>query len=411
MNPGAISKKILQLKAVLLSVIFLVLIWLPTLDRIFHMDHAPAPIEKRVLAKFPEYKGLSQSRQFVAGLEQYFNDRFGFRNRLIRANNHWKYQLFRESPNVEVATGRNGWLYFRGGKTLDDYFGFSRFNQQELETWRQLLEKRRDWLAKRGIKYLFTIPPDKHSIYPEYLPDWWVKSDKPGKVDQFMEYMKAHSTVEVLDLRKPLLDAKPLGVIYLKTDTHWNFLGGFIGYQAVVDALSRQIPGLKPLPLDAFDRKPSEWRIGDLCTLMGDTTTREMQQVSFTPRSPLKPLKLVSDPARLPKQWGPNNEPQVSENDSGQGKAVVFRDSFANRWRDFLGYNFKEVIYIWQYSWDTAFLEREKPDVVIDEMLERFFNEQDPLELARKDQLSATNAPAGIPTGETAVPTDTDESH
>jgi hypothetical protein len=212
--------------------------------------------------------------------------------------------------------------------------------------------------------------------------------------------------VEVLDLRKPLLEAKSLGVIYLKTDTHWNLLGGFIGYQAVVGALSRQIPGFKPLPLDAFDRKPSEWRTGDLCTLMGDTATRETQQVSFDPRPPLKPLKIVMDPARLPKQWGSNTVPQVSENDSGQGKAVVFHDSFANHWRCFLGYHFKEVIYIWQYYWDTAFLEREKPDVVIDEILERFFNEQDPIELARKDQLSATNAPAGIPTGETAVPAD-----
>jgi hypothetical protein len=59
-------------------------------------------------------------------------------------------------------------------------------------------------------------------------------------------------------------------------------------------------------------------------------------------------------------------------NDKASGKAIVFRDSFASSWYSFLGQHFREVINIRHYDWDRPLIEREKPDVVIDEILERF---------------------------------------
>jgi alginate O-acetyltransferase complex protein AlgJ len=387
MDSASIANKIKQFKSMWLSGIFVVLVLLPTADTLFHLDHAPTPNEKREPAKFPQFAGLGESRQFVSGLESYFNDHFGFRKRLIRTNNRWKRQLFRDAPAHDVLAGRDGWLFFVGEGTLDHAMGTALFSQEDLEAWRLLLERRRDWLASRGIKYLFVVPPDKHSVYPEYLPEWLARNIKPGKLDQFMDYMKAHSTVEVLDLRKCLIDAKPMGVNYLKTDTHWNFLGGFIGYQEVIRTLSRQIPDLKPLPLEAFRRVPIAAEAGDLCVLMGDTSTKETQQVSLTPIPPLQPFKLTLAPDRLQQKWVPKTEPRVSLSNCEQGKVVVFRDSFAGCWEHFFGFNFKEVVYIWQYYWDPAFLDREKPDLVIDEMLQRFLCKEDPRKLMRKDNL------------------------
>ena len=72
---------------------------------------------------------------------------------------------------------------------------------------------------------------------------------------------------------------------------------------------------------------------------------------------------------------------------------LLFQDSFACSWYAFLDRHFREVVYVWQYDWNRSLIEREKPDLVIDEMLERFFNLSDPNELARKDQLSAPDAP------------------
>ena len=39
----------------------------------------------------------------------------------------------------------------------------------------------------------------------------------------------------------------------------------------------------------------------------------------------------------------------------------------------------------------VRYLEREKPDIVVDEMLERFFRQKDPNDLRRKDHLPATS--------------------
>jgi alginate O-acetyltransferase complex protein AlgJ len=387
MHAASVASKIRQFKNIWLSGVFVTLILLPTADSLFHLDHAPPPNEKRLPAEFPDFAGVGGSRQFVSGLEAYFNDHFGFRKRLIRTNNHWKRQLFRDAPANDVLMGRDGWLFFLGNKTLDHAIGAALFSQDDLEAWRLLLEKRRDWLASRGVEYLFVVPPDKHSVYPEYLPEWLVRNLKPGKLDQFMDYMKAHSNVEVLDLRKCLIESKPLGVNYLKTDTHWNSLGAFIGYQELITALRRQMPDLKPLPMDAFQRVTTAGEAGDLGILLGDTYIKEPQNVVFTPLPPLQPLEVVIDPARLPGTSRPRAEPRVTLSTCLRGKAILFRDSFARGWVEFLGYHFKEVIYISQYHWDSAFIEREKPDVVIDEILQRLLNVEDPRELMLKDNL------------------------
>jgi hypothetical protein len=123
--------------------------------------------------------------------------------------------------------------------------------------------------------------------------------------------------------------------------------------------------------------------------MLGDSGSgnRETELVAFTPRPPLEPLEVKAAPDVLRKKWRQGSDPVVSRNNRCQGKAVIFRDSFGNAWKPFLGYHFSEVVYLWQHEWDTDFLEREKPDVVIDEVVERFFNEEDPVELMRKDNL------------------------
>ena len=89
----------------------------------------------------------------------------------------------------------------------------------------------------------------------------------------------------------------------------------------------------------------------------------------------------------MPKKWRPKTEPAITTYNAPLPKAIIFRDSFASSWTWFLCYHFHEVVYIWQYNWDAAFLEREKPTVVIDEMLERFMNNDEFLRQMEKDEL------------------------
>ena len=47
---------------------------------------------------------------------------------------------------------------------------------------------------------------------------------------------------------------------------------------------------------------------------------------------------------------------------------------------------FRSVVYVWGQNWDKPFIEREKPDIVIDELLERFAIARDPEDLMKKDE-------------------------
>jgi alginate O-acetyltransferase complex protein AlgJ len=374
--------------AVLRAAIFLIILWLPTLDSFFGLDKAPLLNEKRDPSPFPEITtSVDGLRALPAGLEAYFNDHFGFRRRLIRWEQNWKQDYFNETSRPEVMIGRDGWLYYTAQYMIEHFRGIKPFTHEELENWQSLLEKRRDWLTRRGIKYLFVIPPDKQSIYPEYLPAWMTKVGPQTKLDQFFMHMKEHSTVAVLDLRPALIEAKKKARTYLFADTHWNSFGGFIGYHSVMKALSQQMPEVsEPLSYEMFEAMPIQEMGGDLAVMLGqEMTAREGFQ--FTARPPLEFPAAVVDSNIYDKQWPQGMEPVYTENPSGKYKLLTFRDSFSVAWVPLFGYHFKRAVHVWQYSWNSAVIEQEKPDIVIDEILERSFNVLDSKQLMFEDGL------------------------
>ena len=396
MSSNSTSNKLQAVAETLTILLFLGLLWLPTVDHFFHLDHARPTTENRLPVPWPQFKGVGQSRDFIAGIENYFNDHFGFRKRLVRWNNHWKGQLFGHVSVRDVLIGRDGWLFYSGGGMIENVAREALWSEEDLKNWCRLLEMRRDWLRERGAHYLFVVPPDKHSVYPEYLPAWLRQGTKPTKIQQLVGYMRAHSTVQVLDLTETLIDAKKIRVDYLKTDTHWNAFGGFMAYRALVAALARQMPGLEPLPLETFDWKPAPMGRGDCVIILGrDGPSPETQCMTPIPLKQLPTPRDVYDPVRLPQSGAKETWTLFTLNEEASGKAMVFHDSFACSWYPLLGQHFKEIIYVWHYEWDRRLIEQEKPRLVIDEILERFFNLQDPVELARKDHLPA--APAVSP--------------
>jgi len=364
---------------------FLAVIWLPTWDSLWELDRRPRPNENRKPAEFP--RNITAPGPYLAAFGNFFEDHFGFRNRLVYWNTHWKWSIFNESPVTTTLQGEQGWLYWAKEGMVENYTGQAQFNQKDLQSWQKLLEARRDWLAQRGGKYIFVVAPNKETIYPEFLPKWVVKNGQPGKLDEFLAYMRQHSTVPVLDLRPVLIAAKSQGPTYYKTDTHWNNFGAFVAYQRLITALQQQIPDLKPLDLECFSRKPTVGRGGDLAICIGqEDDMPETQGVSFRPQEPLQPLQRWQRFAHDGQNWG-----IVTQNPEKKGKVILFRDSFADAWVPFVGYHFNQAIYLGERVWDRSMLQREKPDLVIDEIVERKFNNQVPLELLEADQRTATN--------------------
>lgn len=355
--------------------LFLALLWLPLLDSMFKLDQSPVPVENRELASFPKLGlGLSGLKNYFSGLESYYNDHFGFRKLLIRVHGHAQTRYFKQG-STEVLIGRDQWLFYAGNYALDVHMGLRPLSEEKLKAWRSLLESRRDRLSAKGIKYLFVAAANKESIYPEQLPGWANKAGAVTQMDQFLAYMRSNSTVEILDLRPVLLEARKHARTFLLTDTHWNQFGAFAAYQEIIRTLARQLPGIEPLPLEAFSKSYSNESGADLARMLAqEQAMTEPDVVTLKPLPPLHELTCTVDTNIFHRKWVPGEEPRFTENPEQKYKAVVFRDSFSGALTPLLGYQFKRIVYIWQRPWEPSVIENEKPDVVIDEMLERYLD-------------------------------------
>jgi hypothetical protein len=335
---------------------------------------APARVvesEYRVPAAMPELKLKSGAiRGFPDRFDSFFNDHFGFRDTLIRLLSMAKLYALGVSPSVKVTVGKRGWLFsseFPGGA---DHNAARPFTADELDRWRRLLEKRRDWLAERGIRYLFVIAPNKQSVYPEFLPEALRRQQNAGcRIDQLVTHMRQHSDVQVLDLRPALQDAKKHERVYDRTDTHWNDRGAYAGYRALVSALQPDFPALSPRTRDAWEDTSDLRQGGDLARMMDldGSLTENALGLKW------KVAPVVTGEVLPAIHTGPQDFVLECPH-SHLPRAVLFCDSFAVRLAPFLSDQFERIVFKWQMvfpTFESELINAEKPDLVIQEMVER----------------------------------------
>lgn len=382
----------------LLVAIFAAVLWLPTLDTVTGLDVTRPPDENRLLAVPPQLTRRDSVgvRAYATAAELYFNDHFGCRKRLLRWFQEWKARIFHDHVTATKGAliGQHGWLFFGDHGMIEHYVGLVKFSRSDLRTWQKVLEKRRDWLAARGCKYYFVIPPDKQYIYPEELPDWLqaaAPANRQTMLDQFTAYLREHSTVPVLDLRQPLLAAKSIAPTYLQNDTHWNAIGAFVGCQEIIKVLSRDFPDLPPLRREAFDWTNKPEAGGDLALMLG-LAAPENNYFEYRARPPFSvpSVRPVTNIVTHYRDLQDANFSVLAESAAPRREtAVVFHDSFFGpTTRPIFSASFKQTLFVFESrEFNTNVISQYHPQIVVTEMLERVFETQDPGELLAKDAL------------------------
>ena len=118
-------------QGVALSGVFLIAIALPLAGMILRLDSKFMLVENRVLASRPELTlDRAALAEFPAKFEAYFNDHFGYRQRLIHWLNIIKVAGLGVSPSPNVILGQDGWL-FHGGLYLDYFRAVEPFTPSE----------------------------------------------------------------------------------------------------------------------------------------------------------------------------------------------------------------------------------------------------------------------------------------
>ncbi|HEV8393753.1 MAG TPA: hypothetical protein VGQ37_05740 [Vicinamibacterales bacterium] len=337
------------------------------------LDPEPAQAENRELAPAPAPPlSAASAWAFPAAASRYFEDHFGLRARLVRWQAELRLGLLRVSASPDVIIGRDGWLFYAGDGASEDIASAVPFTHAELEAWRATLQHTHDWLRARHIAYVFVVAPDKHQIYPEELPPSVHRVGAETRTDSLVRYLRAHSTVPVLDLRPALLAAKAAERVYHRTDTHWNDRGAYVAYAAIVRALG--VAG-EPEPRASFDTPSVRVPGLDLARMVGVTRALGEEDLPLTPRRPRRAR--IVEPAR-PDARLMDARLVTEQSDPSRPRAVVFRDSFGSALIPFLSEHFARAVYLWQYNLDPDVVLAEHPDVVIQEWVGRRFSTMPP---------------------------------
>lgn len=363
--------------------------------------------EKRELYKRPEelinFNSMKDLKSSLRFLSIYMDDQFGFRNYYIYLYNWINVKLFQSSPRESVILGKDEWLFYdriNSEKTeekelkqlsqnlskkeiqvlkenkisfseynIPDYLGLVPYSENELELIKENIENLETLLKKKNIQlYLFFVP-NKHTIYPEYLPNWILSfKKKKSKMEQVMNYMKVNSNFKITDSLEYLLKEKT-NKLYLKHDTHFNNYGSYVFYQLIHRDLNKN----HNLTLPEFEVREEVTSSGDLIDMLG-----LLQDFTET-------VPVIAPKSNKAKQCDKDKEIDMIDrittisqscfytDNRSLPKILIYGDSFGEPLAVLLKEDSQQLYFFLtiKFSIDVKFINSTQPNIVILEVAER----------------------------------------
>ncbi len=277
-----------------------------------------------------------------------------------------------------IHEGLDGWLFLTGGSnyvtTLYDRDG-GNLPDRTLSAWRRLIEERRKKCAALGIRYAHVVIPDKLTIYGHKQARALVDTDLAPTL-RLQDMLAAGPAFDSwVDLVAPMRTKRDLVDLYWKTDTHWTPDGCVLAYQNICEQLGLE-PGENPL---AGPHKVFPARM-DLGVKLEPARWEQVAEYEFSGSARRVFVNGVSDILEDPAYGGEIHlgSRSIFENHNARNpqRILLFGDSFASQRENFLtgllAGNARRVEFIWSSSIDWRHVKKNKPDILITEIAERF---------------------------------------
>ncbi len=290
----------------------------------------------------------------------------------------------RQPGKALIAPG--GWVFLVNDTHdfLSWQFGLKRWSRAQRRRVAEILAERQKLIG--SAPYLMFISPEKSVAYREYLP---------RRLDRLK--LSRHRPAVLMTAMAPravryMADAfdrlKRFGLLYFRGDTHVNWLGAYHLYRIAIETV-REAGIATPAPKTYGEMR--SWVAG----MEGDVYVQidEAQKAEFEvearlgrPRGAMLELTIAlsirDDEVKARTVEIPQDYAEIfdgreliikEQDDKSLPTAVVFRDSTATLSIDFLAEHFSRSVYVWHEGDVVAdFLERERPDVVLHFVAERF---------------------------------------
>lgn len=308
-----------------------------------------APAANEVLASRPSLK--SSDGSFNTGVlsdaQDYIADRFFLRQESASVWAAINAGLLRTSVEDGVVLGSKGWLYY--GETVDDYMGLGLADAQLTAAARNLALMQ-EYVLSLGGRFVFTIAPNKNSLYPEYMPGR-VPAGRGANRERLPALLEL-AGVNYVDLYSPFLSCGE--ALYYETDSHWTNRGAALA----ADTLLRSLD----MASDWFSAEfaPAGGHRGDLYEMLYPTGTRTEEETA-----PVFSHVTSADPN------GGDAINIRTSSDAPGGALLCFRDSFGRALYPYLADGFAEALFSRQSAYDLTRMDELGADTVIIELVER----------------------------------------
>lgn len=315
--------------------------------------------ENRQLSEFPSPK-TEEGKINVEWLSQagdYFQEHFAFRNELVTGNALLHGRLLETSTADGVIQGKNGWLYYKD--SLDDYLGQDLLSDRSLFNIAHMLSMTQQALEEKGVNFLFTIAPNKNSLYGDNMPyyDKLKVSDQTNR-ENLEDWLKTEK-VAYADLYQALMEEDE--VLYHARDSHWNNKGAALAADVLMDALGKDH--------DSYEGESYTVRrdyTGDLDTMLYPLASTADDEIYYDKETTYATVEEIQS----------NFDPRITTvNPVKEGSLVMYRDSFGNALLPYMADAYANAYFSRGIPYQLMDVETHSADTVIIERAERFLPE------------------------------------
>lgn len=331
---------------------FLTACLIPSLGMLFHPGQQTAA--NQVLAPPPALRGEdgALNPDVLQETTDYLADHFAFRQELITANAALTSAVFHTSAEDKVLLGRDGWLFYR--ETLDDCLRAHPLTDRQLCAAARTLALMQEYAQSRGAQLLFTVAPNKATLYPQYLPRPVQPLSEESDLDRLVPLLEEEG-VAYADLFAPFQAES--SVLYFRRDSHWNTQGAALAQQVLLQALGKEFT-----PFRGTECRAAEGHRGDLYEMLYPTGTGLDRDVRFD-----RPFTFSY--ARQPR--GPDDQRIETSHAAKTGGLLMFRDSFGNSLYPFLAEEYGSALFSRSMPYQLTLLDQCGADTVLVELVER----------------------------------------
>ena len=288
---------------------------------------------------------------YLSQIQDYAGDNFYLRQEMITAWSALNAKGLRSSITEDVVLGTDGWLYF--ADTLPDYVGLQPMTDREIFSAARNLRLMAEYCESQGARFLFTLAPNKNSLYPEHMPNLTLPSArKPRDAKRLAEELERQG-VDYLDCFALFRGQEE--TLYFKTDSHWNGKGAALAADAVNRALGRS-SGYFDGP---FTRE--EVHKGDLYDMLYPAGEGLEADPVYSGELTIEYDVPIRSAENL----------TIMTHGGGEGSLVMFRDSFGNNLYPYLADSFGAALFSRSMPYRLNLAAQREADYVAAELVER----------------------------------------